>query len=136
MSTKITLTVFDDAEQWLKTNMPALVKLASVISPLSELPIVFVYPEQEYNPNGLTTYFDQGSSQRKQCSLADHVKALQLLSEQIGTTLFVGAITHPLYLTDVKSWSMTRKVGRHETTPTEVVDAFFQLVFHGEIIYT
>jgi hypothetical protein len=37
--------------------------------------------------------------------------------------LFVGCIQNPMDLTDVSNWD------------AEVVDAYFQLLYHGEVIY-
>jgi hypothetical protein len=109
----IAVQIFPDAKAWLIENLP---------DPAVDS-VAAVYPLIEFNPNGPTTYRDEEENTEKECSLDDHVRALRLLAEQVGNTLFVGSLTSPLQLTDTSNWDV------------EVVDAFYQLVYHGEVIY-
>lgn len=112
-TTPITLTIFPDAETWLITNA----------DDLATDRVAAVYPTSSFHPRGLTHYRDQETGKKYRCNMEAHVKALQLLCEQIGRTLFVGGIKSPYDLTDPGSWDV------------EVVDAYFQLVCLGEVVY-
>lgn len=113
MKTQITAVIFEDAEQWLRENVPMM----------GGDQICAVRPMQEFNPDGMTKYEDIEEETEKECDMAAHVKALQLLGDKIGRTLFVGGLKSPHELTDYCNWDV------------EVVDAFWQLVYRGEVIY-
>lgn len=110
--TAIKCEIFPNAEQWLKENMEDL-EVDSVCA---------IQRKESYDPAG-TEYRDYEEGTKKTLDEKDHVKALQLLCDQIGKTLHVGGITSPLQLEDTGNWDV------------EVVDAFFQLIYHGEVIY-
>lgn len=111
---QITAVLFDDAEAWLREN----------VNDLSMDSIQAVHPRQTINLDGLTKYRDSEENTTKLCSLDDHIKGLRLLCEQIGNKkLFVGGLKNPADLLDAGNWDV------------EVADAFFQLVYHGEVIY-
>jgi hypothetical protein len=109
----VAIQIFPDAKAWLIENLPDMFVDG----------VAAVYPITTFNPNGLTTYRDEEEETEKECTLDDHVQALQLLVEQVGKTLFVGSLTSPLQLTDAGNWDI------------EVVDAYYQLVYRGEVIY-
>ena len=119
MSKAIQVVVFPDPERWLRENGPAL----------TGDNICAVRPKGPFNPDGLTTYVDTSDERpnldisEKKCTLADHVTALQKLCEQVAVTLFVGGVKSPLELCDPGNWDV------------EVVDAYWQLLFYGEVIY-
>lgn len=113
MNTKITLTIFENAEAWLRKNVPDLGGDAAAC----------VRPIEDFHPDGFTRYEDMEAGGIKKRTLAHHVRALQLLSEQVGRTLFVGGIKSPFDLQDTANWDV------------EVVDAFWQLVYRGKCIY-
>lgn len=112
---KITITIFEDAEAWLKENSKYM-HVDNVSS---------VRRASPYDPDGITKYSDMEDDDTgtKGFSVAQHVAALQMLCEKIGRTLFVGCIKNPYDLTDFANWDV------------EVTDAFWQLVYHGEVIY-
>lgn len=118
---RIQLTIFEDAEKWLRENF----------RDLGWDSVAAVYPLESFNPDrgeklgrtGETKYEDREEASTKFCSMSDHVRALQLLCEQIGRTLFVGGLKSPFDLIDAGNWDV------------EVVDAYFQLVYHGKVIY-
>ena len=117
MPNKVQITVFEDAERWLKDNLADLhVDNISTVYPLTEAKNLF-------RPNGFIEYEDKDSETTKRCTLQDHVNALQLLSEKVGKTLFVGGITSPLALQDAGNWDI------------EVADAFYQIVMLREVVY-
>ncbi len=114
MATKITGPIFEDAEKWLLENMPGLL-VDSVCS---------IYRANYDEKSGLCRYRDTEANDKEVvCTLRDHVKGLKLLCRQIGKTLFVGGIHSPTDLVDPGNWD------------AEVVDAFRQLCFYGEVIY-
>ena len=113
MPTPITLTVFEDADAWLRENVRDL--MADGVS--------VVYPNEPIVPGIGTEYVDTEEETRKYCLWSDHIDALQLLTEQIGRTLFVGGLKSPFDLVEPGNWD------------AEVVDAFFQLVYRKEVIY-
>lgn len=113
--TQITAVIFTDAEYWLTENLSDLVA-DSVCS---------IYKTTPFDENFTCTYADEEeNNKQKVATLADHVKALQLLCDLVsGQKLFVGGVTSPFELLDVGNWD------------AEVVDAFRQLIYHGEVIY-
>jgi hypothetical protein len=109
----ITITVFADPDGWLRKN-------------LWDFTWDGVAPVVPYGPwlAGQTMqYRDTEEGSTKDCTWADHLTALRLLCEQIGQTLHVGGLKSAIQLTDPGNWD------------AEVVDAFFQLVYRGEVIY-
>lgn len=111
--TAITATIIPEAETWLRENMPDLTGDT----------VCAVRPIGAIRSNGSVLYEDIEEGTRKVCAFSDHVAALQLLAAQIGKTLFVGSLTSPTQLEDPCNWDV------------EVVDAFWQLVYHKEVIY-
>lgn len=129
--TFISVTVFEDAEAWLRENLPDMCVDT----------VACVYPLTRFYPSGHTPYVDReelteaqyeriqsgdditGITAIKQFTLADHVRALRLLCEQVGDTLFVGGMKSPKDLVDPGNWDV------------EVTDAFYQLVYYGKVIY-
>jgi hypothetical protein len=109
----ITLTVFEDPAAWLRQHVPDM-RVDSVAG---------VQRISKFDPDGLTAYEDFEEQTKKDCDLAAHVWALQLLCEQVGRTLFVGGIKSPLELLDPGNWDV------------EVVDAYYQLVYYGKVLY-
>ncbi len=111
---KISVEIFPDAEKWLKENLGDLtIDNVACVVPNKPLNKQGFYPE----------YIDNEENKTKAATMADHVKALQLLCEQIGVKLFVGGLKSPLQLLDAGNWD------------AEVADAFFQFVMLGEVIY-
>jgi hypothetical protein len=109
----ITLTVFADPEAWLRQHVPDIhVDYVAGVQRISK-----------FDPDGLTRYQDCEEKTEKDCDLVAHVWALQLLCEQVGRTLFVGGVTSPLELLDPGNWDV------------EVVDAYYQLVYYGKVLY-
>ena len=82
-----------------------------------------VFPIGKINFEGETPWTDFEEQKHKSLTMTDYVKALELLCQQVGKTLFVGGIKSPSDLIDAGNWD------------AEVVDAFYQLAFHGEVIY-
>lgn len=111
--TTITLTVFPDAEAWIRENVPDF----------GGDRVCAVRPTSPFNPDGLTAYEDIEEGTAKECTFADHVTALQKLCEMVGVNLFVGGVKSPLELVDPGNWDV------------EVVDAYWQLVYRGEVLY-
>lgn len=109
----IKIEVFADAEAWLREN----------IDDISGSSIGAVQPLGKIDLNGVTEYQDVEEGDTKDCTLNDHVNALELLTEQIGKTILAGGIENPHDLRDTGNWDW------------DVADAFFQLVFYGEIKY-
>lgn len=129
--TPITLTIFDNAEEWLRINLPDMsTDRVACVRPVARA---------RFNPDGLTEYEDVEDTSddrvneededgnrygtlRKSCDMAAHVQALRLLCAQIGRTL-VGGLKSPFELVDPGNWD------------AEVVDAYYQLVMLGEVVY-
>lgn len=110
------IKVFDDAEAWLQENIHDL-NPDGICS-------IHTVDGGRVNLDGETTYIDMEDNSTKTATMKDHVNALQLLADLIGTqTLYVGGLTNPISLSDAGNWD------------SEVVDAFRQLVFHNEVIY-
>lgn len=110
--TAITTVLFPDAEAWLKENMENMPQ-DNVCS----------IGHNKLKLDGKTHFFDGEDESDKSLEMSDFVKALQLLCDQIGKTLFVGCLTNPHDLLDLCNWD------------PEVTDAFYQLAYHGEVIY-
>lgn len=111
--TAISIKVFDNAEVWLTKHLPDM----NVDS------VACVRRVSKFNPNGNTTYRDYEDDIAVERDMKAHVKALQTLCETVGVSLFVGGVKSPRDLLDAGNWDV------------EVVDAYFQLVMHGEVIY-
>ncbi len=127
----ISVVIFEDADKWLRENLPDMHADS----------VACVYPLTRFYPDGHTPYVDReelteaqyeaiqsgdslaGITAIKQLTMADHLRALLLLSEQVGDTLFVGGLKSPKDLVDPGNWDV------------EVVDAFYQLVYYGRVIY-
>lgn len=122
--TAIQLTVFDNAEKWIKENLYYM----SSDNVCAVRPVNAVSNVDKDNPVLTNKHFpiqyeDIEEGTRKTCSLDDHVKALQLLCQDIGRSLFVGGIKSPFELQDPGNWDI------------EVVDAYWQLVYYGKVLY-
>jgi hypothetical protein len=111
--TEIKATIFTNAEEWLRNEIPDFT-LDSVAA---------VYPEGRIDLDGLTRFIDEEEGSSKFLYMTHYVRALRLLTEQVGQTLFVGGIRSQHDLKDGANWDV------------EVVDAFYQLAYHGEVIY-
>jgi hypothetical protein len=111
--TAIAIEIFPDAEAWLRENMPDMVTDT----------VAAVRPVGEFTMDAFTKYEDVEEGTTKDIFPYQHREALQKLCEQIGRTLFVGDLTSPFQLVDPANWDV------------EVVDAYWQLVYHGEVIY-
>ena len=110
----ITAQIIPDAEAWLREN----------IRDLTADSVCSIHPVDEINLDAETTYIDRVDDSTKTATMQDHVNALQKLADLIGAKqLFVGELKSPTDLIDPCNWD------------AEVVDAFRQLVFHGEVIY-
>jgi hypothetical protein len=111
--TTINATIIPDAEAWLKEN----------IKDMSSDSVSAVYVTG-INTDFSITLFDEEEGQKKSFTLEQQVVALQKLADEIaGKRLFVGCLKSPTQLADPCNWDV------------EVADAFFQLVYHGEVIY-
>lgn len=110
----VTVTIFPDADKWLRENLADMTfdNVAAVVPTDSPL-----------NLGGDNEYKDHEDGTTKMCSWDDHLKALDLLAQKIGKTLFVGGLKSPTELADAGNWDV------------EVVDAFYQLVYRQEVIY-
>jgi hypothetical protein len=114
--TQITATIFPNAEEWLKENLRDFA--------VDGIAAVYPYPTYKFNADFGRTYFDEEEDKLKYATLNDHVAALKLLCELVDQKkLFVGGVTNAQELTDGCNWDV------------EVVDAYFQLIYHGEVIY-
>jgi hypothetical protein len=122
--TPIAVMIFEDAETWLRENVEYM-WVDSVCA---------VYPKEDINLDGETEMVDveetDGEDENgepkplsKKVKMEDWVRGLQQLCEQVGKTLWVGCLRGPYQLTDFGNWDV------------EVTDAYFQLVFRGEVIY-
>lgn len=118
MATKIQATLFEDAEAFLRGEVSGFISTLSMDNVTS-----FRYR----SGNLKTMTFDLEDIEegtKKTLDMGDLVKALQLLTDQIGVKVFVGGQGFgPRDLQDPGNWDV------------EVVDAFFQLAYHGEVIY-
>jgi len=117
MPTKIKVTLFENAEQWIKDEIENIISISSSDSVTS-----FRYRSGDLNKMEFG-FDDTEDGTRKVLRLPDLVKALQLLCDQIAVTVEVGMIKSPRELTDTCNWDV------------EVADAFLQLAYHGEVIY-
>lgn len=82
------------------------------------------YPNGGFSNNGLLTIEDQHEGKSKLVTITGLVTALKQLCELIdGQKLFVGELKSAQELADPCNWD------------AEVVDAFWQLAYHGEVIY-
>lgn len=115
--TAITAPIIADAESWLKDAMPDM--FVDGISSVwrtklhDDFSATYAHLEDEDEAPVMVTK-----------TLADHVKALELLIQQVtDKKLHVGGIKNPVDLTDMCNWDV------------EVTDAYFQLVVIGEVIY-
>jgi hypothetical protein len=113
--TVIVAPIFEDAEAWLKDALPDM--YVDGISPvyrtkLDKETFTGIYADEE--EDGV----------RKEITLEHHVEGLKKLVELVANKkLFVGGVRNPMDLVDMCNWDV------------EVVDAYFQLLYHGEVIY-
>lgn len=112
--TAITATIIPNAEAFLVENL----------RDFGVDGIATVYPDKPFTEDFGRSYHDEEENESKFVSFEDHVKALgqlaQLITEQ---KLSVGCIANPVDLAEPCNWDV------------EVVDAYFQLCYHGEVIY-
>ena len=123
MPTPIVVPILDDAEKWLRENFHDLTTDS----------VCTILPDHKVDLDGWTRWTDSEEDSEKTLKMEDYVKGLTLLFNQIGRKwvdekgnqhgLFVGGITNPADLLDPCNWD------------AEVTDAFFQLCYHGEVIY-
>lgn len=112
--TQIVAPIFTDAEAWLKENLSDM--FVDTVSA--------VYPQSGFNEEMGRTYWDEEEGLVKSVTFEEHVKGLEKLVQLISEKkLFVGGVTNPIDLTDPCNWDV------------EVVDAYFQILYHGEVIY-
>lgn len=112
--TAITATIIPDAEAFLTENLKDF-----AVDGISA-----VYPYTSFTPQLGRGYYDEEECNSKFVTFKEHVKGLQKLVSLISEKkLFVGGIENPVDLVDPCNWD------------AEVVDAYFQLLYHGEIIY-
>ncbi len=112
--TQINATIFSDAEGWLVENLPDM----------SVDGTSCVYPTHNWIFDGRTKMVDSYEGKTKMVDMLDLVTALQKLAELIDAKkLFVGCLKSATELVDPCNWDV------------EVVDAFYQLAFYGEVIY-
>jgi hypothetical protein len=117
----IVMTIFPDPEAWLREHLRYLESDG----------VCCVYPIRRDADGVPTRYIDEEYDDENEShpdkerdrDMADHIRALQLLCEQIGRTLFVGGLKSPFDLLDAGNWD------------AEVVDAYWQLVYRREVIY-
>lgn len=110
---EIIATIFPDAEAFLIENLPDF-----CVDGVSA-----VYPIEKWNWAG-TRFIDDYEDTSKIIDLPKLAEALDTLVQQVsGKKLFVGGITNPVDLTDPCNWDV------------EVVDAFYQIAYYGEVIY-
>jgi len=115
MATEIRTTIFSNAEEWLKAELPEYINTDGVAA---------VYPISDFDADFGRTYRDDEIGEEKYCDFKRHVEALKLLVQLIAAKqLFVGGIKNPADLTDTGNWDV------------EVSDAYFQLVYHGVVQY-
>ena len=112
--TQINATIIPDAEAFLLENMPDM-----------EVDRHCAITRSMYGTKaGAATYFDEEENAYKNVTLTEHVVALQKMAELIDAKkLYVGCLDSASELADMANWDV------------EVVDAFFQLAYHGEVIY-
>lgn len=112
--TQIFAPIFEDAEGFLKENLKDF-----FVDGVSA-----VYPVSKFDDNFSRTYFDEEEEKELTFDFKRHVDALILLVKMVNAKqLFVGGITSAIDLTEPCNWDI------------EVVDAYFQLIYHGEVIY-
>lgn len=109
----ISLVIFPDPEAWLRKNLPDMHSDS----------VACVYPMRRMKPGHEMLYQDIEENTVRVRSWRDHVTALRLLTEQVSRTLFVGGVKSPFDLLEPENWD------------AEVVDAYWQLVYYGEVIY-
>ena len=122
----VVITVFEDGEAWLREHLPLIgTDRVAAVRPFTDLDLdgLTGYEDTEDLADTRATEDNVDGARREMRGLAAHLKALQLLCEQVGRTLFVGGVTSPFALTDPGNWDV------------EVADAYFQLVMLGEVIY-
>lgn len=112
--TKISATIFNNAEAWLLRNMPDM-----------EVDWVSSMRRIHYDAKtGAATYKDLEKDEEIWVPMSAHVQGLEKLVKLVNEEkLFVGGISTPIELLNLTNWD------------AEVVDAFWQLVCYGEVIY-
>lgn len=113
MPTPIIIPILDDSEKWLREN----------INDLPTDSVCSVLPQDNISFDGKTIWADSEDGSKKTLEMTDYIKGLNLLFNQIGRSLFVGGLKSPHDLIDPCNWD------------PEVTDSFFQLCYHGEVIY-
>lgn len=114
--TAITATIISNAEEWIKTEVPDM-----CVDGVS-----CVYPVTNFcaNLDGSTTFVDSYEGTKKNIPFERYIEALKMLATEIDNKkLFVGSLNFGAELADSCNWDV------------EVVDAYFQLIYHGEVIY-
>jgi hypothetical protein len=116
--TAITAPIFENAEEFIKGEIKDL-----------QVDGVSSVWKTKVHPDFSVTYAheeDEGEEPVEITkTLADHVTALEKMVQLItNKELFVGGVRNPIDLTDPCNWDV------------EVVDAYFQLVALGEVIYS
>lgn len=110
----ISVVVFDDPVGWLKEhNDDLFADSVCVISRAPAEPAGECRYDYTDNEAGITVTAD----------LYDHVSALTMLCEKFNTSFFPGGLNCVEHLLDPAHWD------------AEIVDAFRQLLVHGDIIY-
>lgn len=117
MGTQIRSLVFEDAEKWLTANLHDLLAdpICNIERKKNERPCTYTYRDVENH-----------EATPKVLDMMGHIVALQLLCDLVlgpEPKLFVGGIKSAADLIEPCNWD------------AEVVDAYRQLCFYGEIIY-
>ena len=112
--TQIKSNIFPDVEAFLKENLRDFF-VDNVAA---------VYPVSDLTDDLVATYEDEEENETKTVDSAGHVAGLRKLCELVDKQeLFVGGVRAAIDLVDPCNWDV------------EVVDAYFQLLYHGEVIY-
>lgn len=112
--TKITSTIFEDVESWLKENLQYIYVDG----------ICAIQRMAEWNLDGTTRFENWEEETEKFLTLQDFVEGMKKLVKEVdGKKLFVGGVKSGVDLADIDNWDV------------EVCDALFQLAYLGEVIY-
>lgn len=111
---EIKATIFTDAEAWLRENLDDFTSDGFSV----------VRRATRYTEEWEAVFVDLEEDTEMPIPFSTHVEALEQLVNLINDKkLFVGGIKNPVDLTDAGNWD------------SEVVDAYYQLLYHGEVIY-
>lgn len=109
---EIKAVIIENAEEWLKENMRYF----------STDNVSAIYCEKIHSDLSIDLY-DEEEDETKTFNMAQQVQALQKLADDLGKKIWVGGLKNGMDLADAGNWDV------------EVVDAFYQYIYHGELIY-